>query len=180
MTQFSTFPQPVQNSGATSAGEIGAFVIAIVIKIAVVYAITYLQVLTAAYRWAFQSGHTIGVYVVSVGMSIVYAAVILLLFLAVRAAFGAVPARLGAPSNAFTSSASEIGAFVIAAVLMIIALLILNTLFLGQFYVSLSRSGQQTLALGIGVALQIVQAAILYLIFIGLRQAFVPAGMTRQ
>jgi riboflavin transporter FmnP len=95
-----------------------------------------------------------------------------LLFLALRAALGGVPTMVGGSESAFTSRGEEIGAFVIAYLLMSIVVLTLNALFLSPIYAALGHGGQSELIFVIGLSISLVNAALVYPIFIGLRSAF--------
>ncbi len=74
--------------------------------------------------------------------------------------------------SAFTSRGGEIGAFVIAYLLMMIVVLTLNAVLLSPLYASLGRSGQGQIVFAIGLAISLVNATIVYLIFIALRSVF--------
>ncbi|HEV2187251.1 MAG TPA: hypothetical protein VGR70_08580 [Stellaceae bacterium] len=149
------------------------------IKIALVYALSYTGLLSPLYLAAFRAGGAIAVVPVTLGLNIVWGGVVLLLFLALRVALGGVPTMVAGAGqeSAFTSRGGEIGAFVVAYLLIMISVLTFNGLFLSPLYASLGRGGQGQIAFAIGLAISLVNAVLVYLIFIGLRSAFCrPAG----
>jgi hypothetical protein len=96
------------------------------------------------------------------------------LFLALRGALGGVPTMIAEPGreHAVTSRGGEIGAYVIAAALLIAVLTALNSAVLGPIYVSLSHGGQRSLVTALAMTIAAVGAAVVYAVFIGLRAAF--------
>jgi len=139
-----------------------------------VSALSYSGLLSPLYLAAFRTGGAIAVVPVTVALNILWGGLVLLLFLALRAAVGGVPTLVAAADreNAFTSRGGEIGAFVIAYLLIMVAILMLNGLFLSPIYASLSRSGQTQIVFAIGLVISLINAVLVYAIFIGLRPAF--------
>jgi len=174
LTQFGLIDVSPRNGGITNGREIAAYAIAQAIKIVLVSALSYSGLLAPLYLAAFRAGGAIAVVPVTVALNIVWGGIVLLLFLALRAALGGVPHMVAGADreSAFTSRGGEIGAFVIAYLLMIIVVLTLNAVLLSPLYVSLGRSGQGQIVFAIGLAISLVNATIVYLIFIALRSAF--------
>jgi hypothetical protein len=174
MTQFAAPDVAPQNGGLTNGREIGAYAIAQGIKLALTYAVGFSGLLSPLYLAAFKAGGAAGVVPVTFVINVVWGGVALLLFLALRAALGGVPAMVGGSGrdSAFTSRGGEIGAFIIAYLVLIVAVLILHSAYLAPIYAELSRSGQRQIVMAIGLAISVVNAALVYPIFIGLRSAF--------
>jgi hypothetical protein len=110
---------------------------------------------------------------VTVALNILWGGVVLLLFLALRAGLRGVPSMVAGADreSAFASRGGEIGAFVIAYLVIVIAAMVLNGLFLSSIYVSLGRAGQQQVVFAIGLAISLVSAVLVCVLFIGLRSA---------
>ena len=162
-----------QNSGATNAREVGAFVLAEVIKFAGVYALTYLGLLSGLYLGALHSGGPPLLMIVSAGISAVWGVVVFVLFILFRTGFGGVPTAVSPQdrgSPVITPSAAtrggEIGAFALAYAIVLGIILLANGIFLSQVYVAVGRS----LAPLIGLAISIVGAIATFALFIGFRQ----------
>jgi hypothetical protein len=172
MTQFGVIDVASRNGGITNGREIGAYAIAQAIKITLTYALSFSGLLSPLYLAAYKSGGTLAIIPVTLVINVLWGGLALLLFLALRAALDGVPATVGGSDGAFTSRGGEIGAFVIAYLLMLIVVLALNGLFLASIYAALGHGGQQELVFAIGLSISLVNAALVYLIFIGLRSAF--------
>jgi len=174
MTQFATVAPAPQNSGIANWQEFGAYAIAQAIKVALSFALSFSGLLTPVYTWAYRIGGVTSIVLVSAAISVFWATVLLVLFLALRGALGGVPTMIAEPgrAHAVTSSGGEIGAYVIAAALLIAVLTALNSAVLGPIYVSLSHGGQRSLATALAMSISAVGAAVVYAIFIGLRSAF--------
>jgi hypothetical protein len=174
MTQFDVPGGALRNSGLTNGREVGAYAIAQAVKIVLTYAVSFSGLLSPLYMAAFKSGGAIGVIPVTFVINVVWGGVALLVFLALRGALGEVPAVVAGPGreSAFTSRGGEIGAFVIAYLLMLIVVLMLSGMYLTPIYATLGRNGQSHIVFMIGLSISLVNAAIVYSIFIGLRAAF--------
>jgi hypothetical protein len=174
MSQYDT-QSPVLsdiNNGATNAREVGAFVLAEIIKFVGVYALTYLGPMSALYLWAVHSGGPPLLLIVSAGNSAVWGVVVFVLFILFRAGFGGVP-MLVSPQDRNspvitpgTTRGAEIGAFALAYLIVLGIILVANGIFLPQVYAALGRS----LAPLIGLAISIVGAVAAFALFIGFRQ----------
>jgi hypothetical protein len=174
MTQFDSPLVASENAGLTNGREIGAYAIAQAIKIALTFSVSFSGLLSPIYSAAFRTGGAIAIVPVTFALNVIWGSIGLLLFLAFRAALGGVPAMVARPgrASAFTSRGGEIGAFVIAYLLLIVLLLALNSFFLAPIYAALSHAGQSQMVFVIGLSISLVNAALVYLIFIGLRSAF--------
>jgi hypothetical protein len=173
MTQFGSPLVTSENAGLTNGREIGAYAIAQAIKIALVSTVSFSGLLFPIYLAAFKSGGAIAIIPVTFALNVIWGSIGLLLFLAFRAALGGVPAMVAGPGreSAFTSRGGEIGAFVIAYLLLIVVVLALNSLLLAPIYTELGRAGQRQIVFAIGLAISLVNAVLVFLIFIGLRSA---------
>jgi hypothetical protein len=172
MTQFTS--TAVRNEGISNGREVGAYAIAQAIKIALVYAVSFSGFLSSLYMAAYKTGGPIAVIPVTFSINVVWGGVTLLLFVGLRAALGGVPAMIAGPGreSIFTSRGREIGAFVIAYLLMIVALMVASGLFLSALYGSLNHNGQMQIVYAIGLSISLVNAAVTFLIFVALRAAF--------
>jgi len=159
----------------TNAGEVGAFFLARAIMVAVLMVGTPF-LLSQLYLHLFQSGGAVLVTVASLSISFLAWLGTLLLFLVFRAGFGAVPAMVAGQGrrDAVTSSAGEIGAFLIALVIVMVVFYVLNAFVLSGVYVSLRQSGRIYLTIPLSIAIALVTAVVFFLIFIALRGAMSP------
>jgi len=172
MTQFGAIDVAARNVGITNGREIGAYAIAQAVKIALTYAVSFSGLLSPLYLAAYRSGGAIGVIPVTFVINVLWGGIALLLFLALRAALGGVPTMVADSESALTSRGGEIGAFVVAYLLMIIVVLTLNALLLAPIYAALGRGGQSELIFAVGLSISLVNAVLVYLLFVGLRSAF--------
>jgi len=161
----------------TNAGEVGAFFLARAIIVAVLMVGTpYL--LTPIYMQLFQSGGAMLVTVINLSVSFLAWLLTFLLFIVLRGAFGAVPpmVRGHGRGDAVTSSAGEIGAFLIAVLIVMAAFYILNAFVLVGAYAWLRRSGQMYLMVPMSIAISIITATVFFFIFIAVRGAMPAAA----
>ena len=174
MTQFEATGIALRNAGITNGREVGAYAIAQTAKIAFTYAVSLSGLLSPLYLAAYHYGGPIAVFPVTFAMSLVWGAVTLILFLLLRAGLSGVPVMIAGPEreNVVTTRGGEIGAFVIAYLTVAVALMVLNGMYLGVLYASLSRGGQGAIAFAIGVSFSTAGAALIYVLFIALRAAF--------
>ncbi len=155
----------------TSGGEAGAFLLARAIVIAVLFVVTP-TLLAPLYVQLLHMGGPALLMATTTGVSLLMWLVTLLLFLAFRAGFGAVPTVV-APENraAFISSGGEIGAFLISTVLVIVAVAVLSSFLLAGLYASLRTSGHADAVQEVAFAVSAATAVIFFLLFIALRGA---------
>jgi uncharacterized membrane protein YhaH (DUF805 family) len=159
----------------TNSREVAGFFLARAIVVAI-YFVAMPLLLTPLYMELFRSGGAILVGAVTTGVSVATWLVTLLLFLALRAGFGGVPPSVAGHGrrDAMTSSGAEIAAFVIAALIMMVALWAFTVYVLAGIYASLRQSGQMALVLPISIGVSAVSAVVFFLIFIALRGAMSP------
>jgi hypothetical protein len=181
MTQFNGVAS--RNTGLTNGREVLAYAVAQAIKIALSDAVGFAGLLTPLYEWVVHTvaGHgQVGVALVAVTTTVntVWAILGLLLFLVLRGVFGGTPAIFGGSGSeeAVTTRGAEIGAFALAYAIVVAVLTALNAAILSQIYVSLYRSGEKLAGFGLGLTMSILSAAIVFAIFLGLRQAFLGAN----
>jgi hypothetical protein len=93
MTQFGG--TAVRNEGISNGREAAAYAIAQTIKIALVYSLSFSGLLSPLYMAAFKTGGPIAVIPVTFAINVIWGGVTLLLFVALRAALGGVPATIG-------------------------------------------------------------------------------------
>src|SRR5262249_50058437 len=106
--------------------------------------------------------------------------VTLVLFLALRTAFGAVPAIV-APSpqqSQFTSSGPEMRAYVATTFVVIFVALGFNNSLLPRIFAIIRETGRPALELPVSLTISIVWAALFLLMFVALRTAM-SAGTDR-
>jgi hypothetical protein len=111
--------------------------------------------------------------VVSESVSVVVWLVTLLLFLLFRAGFGAVPEIVAPPDRrgAVISSAGEFGAFLLSIVIDLAAVTALNLWVTPRAYASFPASSRVTSIMTFSLAISIVSAVVLFLVFVALRAA---------
>src|SRR5215469_9169016 len=114
MTEFGTLDMTPRNTGLTNGREVAAYAIAQVVKIVVVYAISYSGLMSPVYVTAGRIGGQLGVLFAGSIFSTFWGAAAFPLFLLLRAGFGGVPTLIGERRGAFTTSGGEIGAFAVA------------------------------------------------------------------
>ena len=154
----------------TNAREVAGFFLARAIVIAIVFLVTP-QLLAPLYGQLVGSGGAALIGLIGFGVSFVAWLVTLVLFLALRAGFGGVPASV-APADrrsAVISSGAEIGAYVITVVLAVAISWVLNIVVLSQIYLSLRASGQTNLVVPVSLTVSVVTSILFFLIFVALR-----------
>lgn len=161
----------------TNYREVLAYSVAHGIRILTVYLLSYLGVLAPLYKWAYSTGGSLAVLPVSFGLGLIWAGLALPLFLMARGLFGGVPAIVAGPGKeeAITSTGAEIGAYFLAHLIGIVALMVLNSLILFPLYTALYRSGHAGFSLPLGAALSVVTTVAVFVIFVALRRAFSAA-----
>jgi len=163
----------------TNSREAAGFFLARAIVLAI-YFVAVPLLLTPLYMQLAGSGGAMLITVVSMGVSVVTWLVTLLLFLALRAGFSGVPPTVAGYGrrDAVTTSAAEIAAFLIAALIVMVALSAVTIYLLGGIYTSLRQSGATMWITPVAIAVSAVSAVVFFLIFIALRGAMsgpVPA-----
>jgi len=156
----------------TNAGEAGAFFLARAIIVAVLM-VGSPYVLSPLYFQLYQAGGAVLMTVATLSVSFIAWLLTLLLFIVFRSGFGAVPAMVAGQGrrDAVTSSAGEIGAFLIAIVIVMVVFYIVNAFVLVGIYGFLRQSGQMYLVPAVSIATAIVTAIVFFLLFIALRGA---------
>jgi hypothetical protein len=174
MAQFDAPGIARRDGSLTNGRETGAYAIAQVIKLALTYAVGFSGLLSPLYMAAYKAGGAAGVVPVTFVINVIWGGMALLLFLALRAALRGVPAIVAGTGreSAFTSRGGEIGAFAIAYLILVVAILVLHSAYLASIYAELGRNGQRQLIMAIGLAISGANAVLVYPIFIGLRSAF--------
>lgn len=158
-------PAPL-NDGFTNGREILAYAIAQTLKLVLIFALSFARIFAPLYIWAMQSGGRVALYAVSTGLSVMWGAFTLIVFFTSRSLLGGVPAD--------TPRGPEIGLFALAYAVVIGVQLVLNAAILGQIYLALGS----TLAPLVGLAVAIVFAAIVFAIFLAMRQAIRQGPVT--
>jgi hypothetical protein len=146
------------NTGVTNPPEIAAYALAQFVKLGLVYGLSFTGMLNPLYVWAIESGGRSLFYMVSIGLSIVWAAVTVIAFFASRLALG------GEPRGVLRGR--EIGLFAFAYALVTGLQLVLSAFVLNALYIALGPV-RATL---FGFALALVFAAIVFALFVALRQ----------
>jgi uncharacterized membrane protein YhaH (DUF805 family) len=156
----------------TSAGEIGAFCLARAIIVAVLM-VGSPFLLSPLYMHLYQAGGLVLMTVGTLSVSFLAWLVTFVLFQAFRAGFGAVPASVAGEGrrDAVTTSAGEIGAFLIAVLIVMGVFYVLNAFVLAGVYTWLRQSGQTYMMVPMSIAIALVTAVVFFLIFIALRAA---------
>ena len=161
----------------TNSGEAGAFFLARAIVVAIMYFATP-YVLSPIYMQLLRSGGAILMTVGTLSVSFLAYLVTLLLFLVFRGGFGGVPPMVAGYGrrDAVTSSAGEIGAYLIAVLIVMVLFSVLNATVLVAVYTSLRQSGGTTWVLPVSLSISAVSAVVLFLIFIAVRGAMPAAA----
>lgn len=156
----------------TNSREVAGFFLARAIVVAIYFVMMPL-VLTPLYMQLIRSGGASLMPVVTSGVGVVTWLVTLLLFLALRAGFGGVPPMVAGHGrrDAVTSSAAEIGAFLIAVLIVMVSVSTFSVYVLAGLYASLRQSGGTMWITPVAVAVSAVSAVVSFLIFITLRGA---------
>jgi uncharacterized membrane protein YhaH (DUF805 family) len=154
----------------TNAGEAAGFFLARAIVIGALYVITPM-VLAPFYQQLIRSGGAALVGVATTGVALAAWLVTLVLFLALRAAFGAVPATVADPErcNAVISSGREIMSYFAAVLIITVLSLAVNAALIVQIYTALRQSGQTALIVPVSLAVAAVTSVLFFLLFIALR-----------
>ncbi len=159
----------------TNPREIAGFFIAHLIRVACIFLLGFIGVLNPLYAWAFRTGHGILLTAVTGGVSVIAMLIMLPIFLAVRGGLGGTPPMISGAGGAqtVTSTGAEIGAYLLAELIGIVALLVLGGLILAPLiYAPLGRAGHTVVTQVIATAIGLVIAAVVFLIFVSLRRAF--------
>jgi hypothetical protein len=176
MTQFQTqspILRATPGEGFTNAREVLAFIVAELIKTAGTYMLAITGALNPLYLWAIHAGNRPFLLAISAGISMVWGAVVLVLFFLFRGLFGGVPVIVNRGQAAASATrGGEIGAFVLAYGIVLAVILVLNGLFLAQAYAMIGR----VLAPLLGIAISIVGAVLVFILFLALRRAMVRSS----
>lgn len=151
----------------TNSREVATFFIARAIVVAVLFAASPV-LLTPLYMELLRAGGAALMTVGTLSVSIVAWLVTLLLFVALRGGLGGVPPMVGS-SDTVTSSSGEIGAYVIAVLIVIILVYGFNMVVLGPIYASLRQSGGTMWVMPLSLAVAAATAVVFFVIFIALR-----------
>ncbi len=163
----------------TNGAEVGAFSLARAIVVVILMVATPL-LLSPLYLQLFRSGGAAMMTVATLSVSFIAWLITLLLFLAFRGGFGGVPPIVAGDGrrDAMTSSAGEIGAFLIAILVVMVAFSLFSTFVMARVYASLGQSGRIYLVMPLSIAISIATAVVFFLVFIALRGAFPPVAST--
>ena len=163
----------------TNSGEIAGFFLARAIVV-VLMAVAAPFVLSPLYFQLFQAGGAILLALATHSVNFVAWLVTLMLFVLLRSGFGGVPPRVAGRRDAVTSSGGEIAAFLIAVLIVMIAVAAFTRFVLVDFYVALQRSGQVILVVPISLAVSAVASVVFFLIFIAVRGAMPGVVSTEE
>jgi uncharacterized membrane protein YhaH (DUF805 family) len=156
----------------TNSAEAAAFFVARAIIVAILF-VANPYVLAPLYTQLFRSGGSfILVTILSLSVGFVAWLVTLALFVALRGGFGGTPPWVAGDRgrNAVTSSGGEIGAYLIAVLVVMVVFTALNTTMAGV-YASLRQSGGAAWVTAAGLAFSAVAAVVCFLIFTAVRSA---------
>jgi uncharacterized membrane protein YhaH (DUF805 family) len=156
----------------TNAGEIGAFFLARAIVVAVLM-VGSPFLLSPIYMQLFRTGGIALMTVATLSVSVVAWLITFLLFLVFRGGFGAVPGMVAGQGrrDVMTTSGGEIGAYVIAVLVVMVAFYAFNSFVLSAVYASLRQSGQMYLVLPLSIATAVVTAVVFFVLFVAVRGA---------
>ena len=156
----------------TNWSEVAAVVLARTIVIAVMFVagpLIFSPFYIALYR---QGGATL-LMIGALSIGFVAWCVTLLLFLAFRAGFGAVPPIVAPPErkSAFTSTGGEIGAFALSVLIVTGLMIGVNTWLLPGLYASLRTGGHAGAVQAVALAVSFAALVVFFLLFIAFRSA---------
>jgi len=171
MTQVGAIYRDTQNGGVTNGREVGAYAVAQATKLAAVFAVGHLGILSPIYGWALHNGGGLVLFAVSTGLATGWTALGAVVFFVLRVAFGGVPASVSRDRGAAISGA-EIGAFAFAYLIDYIVVSAVNWVLLASFYGSLPPATRVVTVMVVSMGVSVVSAIVVFLIFIGLRRAF--------
>jgi uncharacterized membrane protein YhaH (DUF805 family) len=163
----------------TNLRETWAFFLARAIVVAAQFAATPV-LLAPLYMQLARSGGAALMSAASLGVSLVMWLATLLVFLVLRGGMRGVPAIVAKPGRRadVTTSSGEIGAFIIALLIVMVIFSVLNVLVIVPTYTSLRQSGQVALVVPISLFISAATAAAFYLVFIALRSVMPHAAST--
>lgn len=155
----------------TNSRETAGFFVARAIVIAIQYVITP-TVLSPLYLQLMRTGGALLMTVATFGVSVAAWFVTLVLFLALRGGFGGVPPMVAGPDRrgAVISSGAEIGAYLVALLIVMLLFWTVNAFITALLYTSLRRSGQTYLIVPVSLAITVATSILFFLIFIALRR----------
>jgi uncharacterized membrane protein YhaH (DUF805 family) len=162
--------------GLTNSREAAAFFVARAVVVPIYFFVLTPLVLTSLYMAVFRAGAAALLTLVSTSISFATWLITFVLFLALRAGFGGVPPRVGGRREAMTSSAGEIAAFLIAALISILLIWAASMFGLTALYASLRQSGQAMWVTPLALGVSAVSAIVFFLIFIAIRGAMPGAA----
>jgi uncharacterized membrane protein YhaH (DUF805 family) len=165
--------------GLTNSREAAAFFVARAIVVPIYFFVITPLLLAPLYTAMFRAGGAALMTLVTTSISFVTWLVTLVLFLALRAGFDGVPPRVGGRRDAMTSSAGEIAAFLVAALISILLLWAASVFVLTGIYASLRQTGQAIWVTPFALAVSVVSAIVFFLIFIAIRGAM-PGAATAE
>ena len=151
----------------TNSREVATFFIARAIVVAVLFAASPV-LLTPLYMELLRAGGAILMTAGTLSVSVVAWLVTLLLFVALRGGLGGVPPTVGR-TDAVTSSSGEIGAYLIAVLIVMALVYGFNMVVLSPIYASLRQGGEMMWVVPISLAVAAITAVVFFVIFIALR-----------
>jgi hypothetical protein len=161
-----------RNARVTNGREALAYVLAQACKLVLVFGLAYSGALSPLYLAAARSGLS---PVLTLAFTLVYAAIVLGLFLVFRGGLGGTPAAVApARPQAIATRGGEVGALAIAYALGALAQIGLNTFALNPIYIQLYQSGLRSLQFGLSLVVSVAVAAVVFAVFVALRGAFCP------
>lgn len=184
MAELATGAAPTEQTGhlpalptrpVTTTREAVSYAVAQSIRIAIIYTLSVTGSLMPLYRWALREGGSGSLALLGFVLGATWMLLALPLFLAARGLMRGTPPAISAPrgDSAIASSWREAGAYVLAHLIGIVALIILNSGLLNTVYVSLYRGGHPALGVMLGLTISAISAVIMFIVFIYLRRAFV-------
>ncbi len=161
----------------TNSREIAAFFVARAIIIMAYFAVSPL-VLAPLYATLFRSGGAALMTLATTSITFVVWVITLLLFIALRGGFGGVPPMVAGygQRDAATSSAGEIAAFLLGALIVMVAMWPLTGFVLAGIYTSLRQGGHVILITPVAMGVSAAASAVFFLLFVAIRGAMPAAA----
>lgn len=157
----------------TNLREAAAFAVAQALRLALIFAVGP-NVLSPIYQAAFDLGGRALLLATSVAISAAWMLLALLVFAIARGVFGGAPRSISLTRgpHAISLQGREVGAYVFAAAAAIAVVYSANLLVLAPIYAALRQAKETALANTMGVGVNAVVAALMFLAFVLLRSAF--------
>ena len=167
-------PGAARGPGLTSGGEVASYAVAHAVKVAAGFAASPFYA-GALYQRAYDAGGMIGIAAANLALGVIWTALGLALFIALRPGFGGVPAVL---RRADGTAGFEIGAYALSHGIAIVASVVLFSTVMPRVFAALGIHGRSLPLTAVSIGVGTVIAALAFLLFVLLRRAFAGSAGT--